>query len=302
MSNIFIGLPVYNGEKYLAAALDCLLAQTHRDFTVLISDNASTDSTEEIGRAYAARDPRIRYHRHAQNRGAAPNFNFCVEQAEGAYFKWMAHDDLCKPTYLERCAAVLDGDPGAVSCHSLVRRIDSDGDLGEAYRRELNFNHPDPVIRFARAMALDHGCVSVFGVIRLSALVDTPRIAPFVGSDRPLLADLALRGRLEHVDEELFLWRDHPKRSVKLLDRKTRQAWFDPNGKPLWSSLFVRQLLANQAAALRVPPRALDRLRAFGSTWAWVLRSRKPLFRDFKAVLGALLRQVTPARTSSRPS
>lgn len=294
MSKVYIGLPVYNGERFLPDALESLVAQTLGDFTVLISDNASTDRTGEIGRAVAARDPRFVYHRHEVNRGAAPNFNFCVDRAEGTYFKWMAHDDLCLPDYLARCVERLDWDPGAVLCQSRVRRIDAEGRLGERYQRELNLDDPDPVVRFARAMALDHGCVSIFGVIRLDALKRTPRIAPFVGSDRPLLAELALRGRLAYVDEELFNWRDHADRSVKLVDRRQRQAWFDPKGKPLWSSLFVRQLLANQNAALRVPGAMGDKMRAFSSTVAWAVRSRRPLARDLRSVAGVLGRRLLP--------
>lgn len=294
MSTVFIGLPVYNGETYLAGALDCLLAQTFGDFTVFVSDNASTDGTAEIARAYAARDPRVVYHRHETNLGAAPNFNYCVERAEGTYFKWMAHDDLCEPTYLERCVAVLDADPGAVLCHARVRHLDAENRVGEAYARELTFADPDPAVRFARAMALDHACVTVFGVMRLDTLRRTARIGPFVGSDRPLLAELALHGRLEYVPEALFLWRDHPGRSVKLLNRRARLAWFDARAKGVWASLFTRQLLANQKAALRVPEGARGKARAFGRTLSWALRYRMFLLRDLKAIAGAAVHAVTP--------
>ena len=70
---VSLGLPVYNGENYLAATLDALLAQTYRDFELIICDNASTDGTEAIGRRYAAADRRVRYHRNAENIGASAN-------------------------------------------------------------------------------------------------------------------------------------------------------------------------------------------------------------------------------------
>src|SRR5438128_542667 len=72
---VSIGLPVYNGERYLRLALDSLLSQTFTDFELIISDNASTDGTTEICRAYAARDARIRYSRLEHNIGGSPNFN-----------------------------------------------------------------------------------------------------------------------------------------------------------------------------------------------------------------------------------
>ena len=90
---VSIGLPVYNGERFLPQALDSILAQTFEDFELIISDNASTDTTEEICRTYATQDQRIHYHRHEQNRGAAWNFNYIVPLARGEYFKWAADDD-----------------------------------------------------------------------------------------------------------------------------------------------------------------------------------------------------------------
>ena len=64
-----IGLPVYNGQDFLPQALDALLGQSFRDFELIISDNASTDGTEEVCRRYAAQDDRIRYHRQPRNVG-----------------------------------------------------------------------------------------------------------------------------------------------------------------------------------------------------------------------------------------
>src|SRR3954467_5074495 len=88
-----VGLPTYNGEDYLASALDSLLAQTFTDFELIISDNASTDATESICREYAAKDARIRYIRQEKNRGAASNFRFVLDKSGGKYFMWAACDD-----------------------------------------------------------------------------------------------------------------------------------------------------------------------------------------------------------------
>jgi glycosyltransferase involved in cell wall biosynthesis len=87
---ISIGMPVYNGEKYIREALDSLLAQTFTDFELIISDNASTDSTSNICKEYAIRDSRIRYIRQHKNIGAIANFKFLLEQASGDFFMWAA--------------------------------------------------------------------------------------------------------------------------------------------------------------------------------------------------------------------
>ena len=67
---VSIGMPVYNGAAFLKESLDSLLSQTYGDFELIISDNASTDETESICRSYAAGDPRVRYQRQEENRGA----------------------------------------------------------------------------------------------------------------------------------------------------------------------------------------------------------------------------------------
>jgi glycosyltransferase involved in cell wall biosynthesis len=98
---VSIGLPVFNGEKYLAEALDSILSQTYRDFKLIISDNASTDRTEQICREYAAKDRRIRYYRNEKNIGAPKNFNRVFELSSGKYFRWDAFTHpSAKPNYL----------------------------------------------------------------------------------------------------------------------------------------------------------------------------------------------------------
>ena len=91
---VSIGMPVFNGEDYVEAALDSILTQTFTNFELIISDNASTDRTEEICNDFADSDDRIRYYRQEKNLGAAANFNRVFELSSGKYFKWAAHDAL----------------------------------------------------------------------------------------------------------------------------------------------------------------------------------------------------------------
>lgn len=91
--SVSIGMPVFNGEKFVREALDSLMGQTFTDFELIISDNASTDATEPICRSYACHDSRIRYIRQPVNLGALPNFQFVLNKASGEYFMWAACDD-----------------------------------------------------------------------------------------------------------------------------------------------------------------------------------------------------------------
>src|ERR1700730_7419804 len=103
MKKVAIGLPVHNGGNFLAAAIDSILAQSYGDFDLVISDNASTDDTEEICRAYARRDSRIHYIRQSTNVGAANNYNVSFRMSDSQYFKWAAHDDVLAPGFLGAC-------------------------------------------------------------------------------------------------------------------------------------------------------------------------------------------------------
>ena len=128
---VSIGLPVHNGATFLAEAIESILAQTFPGFELVISDNASTDRTPEICRSYAAADGRIRYYRQETNIGAAQNYNVVFQRSSGKYFKWAAHDDLIRPTFLARCVAALEADPEAVLCHSVVEIV------GRRHARDL---------------------------------------------------------------------------------------------------------------------------------------------------------------------
>jgi len=97
---VSIGMPVFNGEKFIRDALDSLLAQTFADFELIISDNASTDSTAEICREYCKKDDRLRYFRQNENIGAVANFQFVLDSARSEIFMWAAHDDKWSKNYL----------------------------------------------------------------------------------------------------------------------------------------------------------------------------------------------------------
>ncbi|MBC2770600.1 glycosyltransferase family 2 protein [Pusillimonas minor] len=98
---ITIGMPLFNSEATVVAAIESVLRQTLTDFELVISDNCSTDGTSEICRRYADQDARIRYTRQTDNIGASPNFRYVLEQARGRYFTWAAADDVRSLDFLE---------------------------------------------------------------------------------------------------------------------------------------------------------------------------------------------------------
>lgn len=286
---------MYNGENYLKDALDSLLAQTFEDFELIISDNGSTDGTAEIGRAYAAGEPRIRYYRNERNLGAAWNFNRVVELADGEYFKWAAHDDICGPTFLEQCVKVLDWDASVVLCYPKAQVIDERGEFVADYDVKLRTDSAKPRERFYEIVRGDcgHRCYEIFGLIRTSSLRTTPLMGNFAHGDGALLAQLALRGRFHQVNERLFFPRTHARQSMQAMaDRYAYTAWFDPAkaGRvvlPYWR-VFAEYFKSAKSASLRGTERmwcCLYLLRA-------LISYRRRLLRE----LGVAAKQIAGPR------
>jgi len=227
---VSIGLPVYNGARFLAAALDSILGQSFDDFELIVSDNASTDATPEICRHFAERDSRVRYVRNETNLGGARNFSNVFGLARGEYFKWASHDDVMAPDFLERCVEALDADPSVILCFSRMRVIGPDGfEKKSDFSNDLReLDSTQPSARFGDLVLTGHGCFHVWGVMRREDAAETPLIADYIGSDRGFLAELALRGRFRELSEDLFSLRDHPGRSVRAMPFYLRAEWFDP--------------------------------------------------------------------------
>ena len=243
---VSIGLPVFNGERFLSEALDALLEQTFTDFEVIISDNGSTDATAEICRAYAARDARIRYYRSETNNGAGWNFNRTVHLSRGEYFKWAAHDDAIEPAFIEKCVDVLDREPSIVLCFSWLVDVDEHGNELQV-RKVQDKTQSDlaqPQERFWGLVRRQHTCEEVFGLIRADVLQRTKLIENYSDSDRTLLVELGLWGPFYEIPKVLFRHRLHGDASVAANPGwQERMAWFDPSLKgrlvfPAWRQLF----------------------------------------------------------------
>ncbi|MFN0157347.1 MAG: glycosyltransferase family 2 protein [Bacteroidota bacterium] len=285
MPRVSLGLPVYNGERYLRFALDSILAQTFTDFELIICDNASTDTTVEICNAYSAKDPRIAVHRNPENLGAAKNYNKVFELSRGEYFKWASHDDTIAPTYLERCVGALDTNLSFSLCYPTTVVIDANGralDTDPNDNITANGNTPNERLKdFLVSNARNRKCNAVFGLIRTSFLKRTPLIGAFASSDKVLLAELALYGEFAHLPDPLFFRRDHPESSVNANPGlKERTAWFDPKKKNSPSRQHWTWLSEYLNAVRRVPMNPAQKILCRMQLLRWVRWERKRLMQE----------------------
>jgi glycosyltransferase involved in cell wall biosynthesis len=205
--HVFIGMPVYNGEKHICETIDSILAQTFTDFRLLISDNASTDATGDICREYAKQDDRILYHRQAENLGFARNFNYVFQPGDAPYFKWAAHDDLLKPDYLRRCIELLEQNSSLSMAHCPTLRIDEDSKEMGIYNN-LRLNGARVRDRFWNILWICD-IYEIYGVMRSDLITKTGLAGTYVGSERTLLAKMLFQGDVGYVEDKLFSRRDH---------------------------------------------------------------------------------------------
>jgi glycosyltransferase involved in cell wall biosynthesis len=192
---VSVGMPVFNGGRYIERAIESLLAQSFRDFELIISDNASTDNTQALCERYAGLDARVRYLRQPENIGAPRNYNVVVHEARGTFFKWSSASDECAADSLAKCVATLQADSGAVLAFGRTRFIDEDGALLEVYDGDFSVTGATPSERFefvCRHLVLNN---AQSALIRLDVLRRTALDRLYPHGDPVLMAELALHGR-----------------------------------------------------------------------------------------------------------
>lgn len=264
---VSIGLPVYNGENYIKEALDSILAQTYTDFELIISDNASTDGTQEICEAYAAKDPRVRYHRNEQNLGGAGNFNHVVELSRGEFFRVAHHDDILEPECVETCVELLDQEPDVILCYTDATMIDEHGKPFEPTRsRDYHLRSEKPHERFEKYLnqfyPVGGGINFHFGVMRRDVLLKTALMGNYAAGDLMLFGELALLGQFHRITTKLYRRRSHPSSATRSnLTPEAVATWFDPGNKGKVIMNCTRWLFAYSSAVRRAPMSLRERLR-----------------------------------------
>ncbi|NIA30315.1 MAG: glycosyltransferase [Actinobacteria bacterium] len=279
-----VGIPVYNGEEFLELALDSILDQTFTDFEVVISDNASTDRTEEICRSFIAKDDRIRYFRNEENLGASRNYNRVFELSRGEYFKWAAVDDLCAPDYFLRCVHILDSRPDVVVCYPRTKIIDQHGQVLEEYDDGLNLQSDSAFERFRQFVRTARECNAVFGVIRSSVLQRTRLIENYNGSDIILLAELSLYGKFYELADYLFFRRTHPQCSSNLQTPEETLVWFDPAQKGKFHFRTWKHSRGYFSSIRKAPLSTKEKMRLFVESLRYMYWKKSDLSAEIKQI------------------
>src|SRR5215471_9660208 len=301
MPKVAIGMPVWNGERFLSEAIESILAQTYGDFELVISDNASTDATAEICQSYAKRDARIRYIPQKMNIGAAANYNATFRNSSGQYFKWAAHDDLLAPDFMRECVRVLDEEESVVLCSPATALINEDGSpVGYSLEHKSMVdsygvrwpvtpeNNPllmsaDPADRFSAILLFMFLCLEVFGLMRRSAVERTSLLRPNVSGDKIFLAELSLIGRFHLLEQFLFYRRCHRQQFSATLSAGYQTMWVSGRKQ----HMFIQQLKILAEYSCLALSRQLtpeQRFRCISAVWRRGVTRGRPLKRMFSPV------------------
>ena len=241
---ISIGLPVFNGEKYISQTIEAILSQTFTDFELIITDNASTDCTQSICKTFAAQDERIRYIRNPENIGAAANYNKCFKLSRGQYFRWNAHDDLINDVFLEKAAAFLDSHQETDTACASISYIDKNGNKRKQSTKKTRDIKPyrasdiKTIPDMTKISAAEKYCAlvdlcgfdnAIFGLIRREAVKKTSLHQKYYASDQAFVAELGMAGNFTMVPEAILYTRDHKNRSSNMQSKAIRHKWIAPD-------------------------------------------------------------------------
>lgn len=276
---VAVGLPVWQGENYLAETLDALLNQTIGErLDIIISDNASTDSTVAIVKDVAQGDDRVRLIEQPQNIGAVANYNAVFTSSSSTYFWWNAHDDLVSPDYAEAAVEALALDPDAVVAIAPSKVVGPDGEQIDTLEIPDLLFSPKPHERLKAAITGSPAGV-VFGVFRSEAVARSRLHRSYTGSDRTFVAEMMLQGPPVRMrDDAWFALREHDGRSVRSTQKTwfshPREGWFAPHraGKivfPNW-----RRFGDYWTAVGRSRLSGADRIRCYGTLLALLVEDR----------------------------
>jgi hypothetical protein len=211
---VSVGLPVRNGAQTLPDVISSVLAQDHKRLELVICDNASTDSTEDLCRTIAKRDSRVLYHRQPHNVGLLNNFVHAMRLAKGTFFRWIGDGDRLAPNYVSRCLEAFAADPRLILVTTEIRYRSHDGKAQTYPYVGTRLQSDDPVDRFCEllrslldGMTLD----PAYGLMRRDAVVAIPR-RNMILEDEVYATKLAIAGPWSHIPEVLAERHSEPAR------------------------------------------------------------------------------------------
>ena len=204
---VCVGLPVYNGGTLLSQAIESILSQDFQNIELIISDNCSTDNTEEICLKYQTMDKRIKYHRLETNFGALKNFLNVLGLSSAPYFMWTSHDDLRERSFISKCLEKIEQDPSIALVYPRTKVLDRNSRLMGVANDHINADQDNPIERFRHLIWEIGMCNMFYGLYRTNIIKKARAWNESLFGDNLILAEISLLGKIVQIDDALFVRR-----------------------------------------------------------------------------------------------
>ena len=288
--DVTVGIPTRNRSALLARAIDSVLQQTYRDFTVLVSDNASEDDTAAIVASFD--DPRIVYRPLEHNIGRPANTNRLIELAETEFLVLLADDDALRPDHLSVSVETLRRFPSAGFTHTGSEVVDGAGKTLSAHDRLIKTRRP---IVFETGAQYLQRCMTTGWTVNFSsatwrraALLEAGGLRPEDGSidDLPLMMRIAANRDVVYVNQALSVKTAHEEASSCVNGSFTNDGWEPSPDLPDILYEYRRAFLA-EGAVPEDQARRLGRMArmTYLSMRGWLGADSAELFRALRSEL-----------------
>jgi len=229
---VSVGLPVYNGDRFLDETISSILSQDIESLELIISDNGSTDNTRSIIGQRSNQDHRVRAVFRDDNLGAAWNFNNVLRLARGKYFHWSGYDDVMDSNMLRCCIDALRQEKNAVLAYPGTKIIDENGVFVEEYDNGMHLTQADAAVRLSQYLRNIGLANPIFGVFPTEEIRAVGGLGDYPSADLVTLARLVMRGQVIEIPEPLFSRRIHDQQSWRRVGLHEGFAeWFNPSRK-----------------------------------------------------------------------
>lgn len=280
---ISVAMPAYNSAAHIGQALEALMGQSFGDIEIIVSDNASTDATQDIVQGLAAQDKRLRYVRQQTNIGANNNYTFVAKAARGEYCKWVSSSDWCAPTFLEKCLHRLESDTRAALAVPRTRMFEGDLSNWRDYTGDIEILDDSPaqrMIRLASSLKLNN---AFNGLVRTAMLRRTRMVEAYAGADVVLMGHLAILGKFLLVDEPLYYRRLEVDSSTALQDPDAQRKHHYPTSSVRMLFQNTKHNLGWLRVAFAAPLAPGERARVLSFLTRQMYWDRRGLVEDLSA-------------------
>ena len=294
---VSVVMPVYNGEKYLAEAIESILAQTFSDFEFIIVDDGSTDDSLAIARSYESHDNRVRVIGQEQNRGAAHARNCGGDLARGKYIAAMDCDDISLPRRLEQQAGFMGAHPDIGMLGTSARSVDAD--LKPRLDLKMPCTHADIAFNIPLGWSIIGASLMIRREVYRAVGGYNPRYK--VVHDIEMAARIIPRTRCANLPDFLYLYRQHESQIhgspsamqewYAMLDELYRRLWGEAPAGTLERVMQVRRLERIGWAERRRVKRDMTRFTDALVAANWIAPAERSVLR---AEMNRRLEQMSP--------